>query len=126
MSLLRDWCAELLSRATGNLIPSGHTAKEDEFKYHAFASHGYRNNDVVNSMIAFGYINQGFNSADYIKWMKEHVSEEDWDDVITKMDMVEPYILRYIKDPLQYLINTDYFTIVQWHKMVTEWKEGIK
>lgn len=121
---LHEWCLELLTNATGERLPDGHTAKEEEYKWHAFASHGYRNTDVVNSMIAFFYEHpeipvdrnpwwaSGNNKVavkKYMEWAKEHMAEEDYDyDVEMKARDVIPYIWRYRENPVDYLITCDY------------------
>ena len=121
---LHEWCLELLTNATGEGIPNGHTAKEEEYKWNGFASHGYRNTDVVNSMIAFFYEHpeiptdrspwwaSGINKKavnEYMKWAKEHMAEQDYDyDVEMKARDVIPYIWRYRENPEHFLIQCDY------------------
>ena len=120
---LHEWCLELLTNATGERLPNGHTAKEEEYKWYAFASHGYRNTDVVNSMIAFFYENHeipidrnpwwasGNNKIavkKYMEWVEEHISEEDNYDVEMKARDVIPYIATYRVNPAAYLIECDY------------------
>lgn len=126
---LHSWCLELLSNATGKRPPDGHTCKEEEYKWYAFASHGYRNTDVVNSMIAFFYEHDDIPTEDkpwwasstnkdavskYMEWAKEHMDEADWDyDVAVKARAVIPYIWRYRVNPEHYLIESDYLNINQ-------------
>lgn len=120
---LHNWCLELLTKATGDNPPNGHTAKEEEYKWCGFASHGYRNTDVVNSMIAFFYENpyitvdrnpwwaNGNNKMavkEYMKWAEEHMDEKDWSDVEMKARDVIPYIATYRVHPERYLIQCDY------------------
>lgn len=120
---LHEWCLELLSKATGERLPNGHTAKEEEYKWYAFASHGYRNTDVVNSMIAFFYEHpeiltnrnpwwaSGTNKTavkEYMKWAEEHMDGEDWSDVEMKARDVIPYIATYREEPQHYFIECDY------------------
>lgn len=128
---LHEWCLELLTNATGERLPDGHTAKEEEYKWHAFASHGYRNTDVVNSMIAFFYEHpeipvdrnpwwaSGNNKKavkEYMKWAEEHMDGEDWYDVEMKARDVIPYIWRYREEPQHYLIDCDY---LPWNLLKT-------
>lgn len=120
---LHEWCLELLSKATGERLPDGHTAKEKEYQWYGFGSAGYRNNDTVNSMIAFFYEHgeiptdrnpwwaSGNNKVavtKYMEWAREHMDEEDWLDVETKARDVIPYIWRYRSDPQFYLIECEY------------------
>lgn len=129
---LHEWCLELLTNATGERLPNGHTVKEEEYKWYAFASHGYRNTDVVNSMIAFFYEHpeipvdrnpwwaSGNNKVavkKYMEWAKEHMAEEDYDyDVEMKARDVIPYIWRYRDEPQHYLIDCDY---LPWNLLKT-------
>ena len=121
---LHEWCLELLTNATGERLPNGHTTKEEEYKWYAFASHGYRNTDVVNSMIAFFYEHpeipvdrnpwwaSGNNKravTKYMEWARLHMDEEDYDyDVEMKARDVIPYIFTYRDHPERYLIECDY------------------
>ncbi|MBQ0159286.1 MAG: hypothetical protein KBT28_01500 [Bacteroidales bacterium] len=120
---LHEWCLELLTNATGERLPDGHSVKEEEYKWHGFASHGYRNNDVVNSMIAFFYEHGEIPTdskpwwassrnkeavKEYMEWAREHMDEEDWLDVDTKARGVIPYIVIYREHPEWYLIQCDY------------------
>lgn len=121
---LHNWCLELLTNATGNNPPEGHTTKEEEYKWCGFASHGYRNTDVVNSMIAFFYENPEIHTdrspwwasslnkkavKEYMNWAKLHMDEEDYSyDVEMKARDVIPYIARYRERPANFLIQCDY------------------
>ena len=128
---LHEWCCELLTNATGERLPDGHTAKEEEYKLYAFASQGYRNTDVVNSMIAFFYENPEIAVTrnpwwasstnkkaikEYMKWAEKHMDEEDYYDVQEKARNVIPYIPTYREHPEHYLIECEY---LPWSKIQT-------
>lgn len=123
---LHEWCLELLTNATGDRIPHGHTTHEAKFHWYGFASAGYRNTDVVNSMIAFFYEHPEITTLDkpwwasginkeavnkYMEWAKKHMDEEDFYAVEMKARDVIPYIRRYRKDPVAYLIECSYLDI---------------
>lgn len=123
---LERWCNELLEKATGTMIKNGEDMYEPEHRWKAFASRGYRNTDVVNSMIAFFYINGdipmdiGFNAWSscnnrdavkaYMVWARQHIDEEDWDDVEDKAWNIIGYIAHYRFDPKSYLIVCNYLS----------------
>ena len=112
-------CLDLLAKATGERVPTGKTYKDPGLEYHAFASHGYRNADVVNSMIAFAVRNPEFpcytqSECDefvrsYKLWACMHVAEEDLNAVKAKADVVVPYIHKYRQDPERYIIDAPYW-----------------
>lgn len=128
---LHEWCLELLTKATGKRVPDGHSFKEEEYKWHGFATPGYRNTDVVNSMIAFFYENPYIATdyspwwassknktavKEYMKWVEEHVDGSDWSDVELKARDVIPYISTYRLEPQHYLIECNY---LPWEMLAT-------
>lgn len=118
MSRIEDKLQDILIKATGEAVPTGHTITEKPYWYHGFASHGYRNTDVVNSMIAFAVCRPEipcFTQKEceefvdsYMIWVMQHVAEEDWDDVRAKAEVVVDYIDKYRKDPESYVISCMY------------------
>ena len=114
MEKIRDWCYDIIDRATPESVPVGHKCSEHEYWFNGFCSPGYRNNDVVNSMLAYWYIHRDeynllFHDGrtkfkyDYLEWLKEHTDEDDYESAAKdKALVVFPYLdewtFRYYTD----------------------------
>lgn len=123
MSFYRD-CERLMREATGEPMPSGMTWKDEGMEYRAFASKGYRNCDVVNSMIAFAVTRPEFPCftekeckeflESYKIWLQQHVAEEDYGAAALKAEVVIDYMYKYSKDPEKYIIDAPYWHPEEW------------
>ena len=122
MSLtIEQWCKELLRKANGDRIPDGNTMYDEEYKYNDFACAGYRNTDVINSMIAYYYMEQNPNEMEYIKWLKQHTDPENLSDALDVVGRAVDYMWKYRQDPIRYIICTGYLSPDQLNEMANEW-----
>lgn len=101
-------------------------------KYKGFFSPGYRNNDTLNSMLAWYVVKQNcggyehgepvldsdtppqFDYPGWYAWAHSVCDESDWGAVVAKADVILEYIDSYIKQPTEYIQNTDYIEFPKW------------
>lgn len=101
-------------------------------KYKGFFSPGYRNNDTLNSMLAWYVVKQNcggyehgepvldsdnppfFDYGGWADWARSVCAESDWDAVEAKSQVIMEYIDNYVKQPTEYIQNTDYIEFPKW------------
>ena len=118
-------CERLMQEANGEPVPPGMTWKDEGTEYRAFASQGYRNCDVVNSLIAFAVVRPELPCFtqkecdkfldEYKDWLQDHVAEEDYGAAALKAEVVVNYIDRYRKEPERYVIDAPYWHPEEWN-----------
>lgn len=101
-------------------------------RYKGFFSPGYRNNDTLNSMLAWYVVRQNcggyehgepvlesdnppfFDYEGWKDWARSVCAESDWDAVEAKSQVIMEYIDNYAKQPTEYIQNTDYIEFPKW------------
>lgn len=119
MEKIIRWCYDIIDRATPESVPVGHKCTEHEYWFNGFCTPGYRNNDVVNSMLAYWYIHRdeyNLNNNDsqvkfkynYLEWLKEHTDDDDYECAAKdKAIVVFPYLFEWT---FRYYTDNDYWS----------------
>lgn len=119
MEKIMRWCYDIIDRATPEPVPVGHRCTEHEYWFNGFCTPGYRNNDVVNSMLAYWYIHrdeynlinndsQNLFKFDYLHWLSKHTDEDDYEGAAKdKAIVVFPYLYEWT---FRYYTDNDYWS----------------